>query len=132
MPPSRSQASSSSTPRSARLVVSPHTTTSIRPAPTHSYQGPYSFPNRLPALPDLSLTKAWYYNLPELDDYVQPDPPKPKFMTVEAMAAIVREKARQAEKAKQEYQKKALAAEKARQESEAKRVEYENVSVSLR
>jgi hypothetical protein len=130
MPPARSQ---DFTPRSARLVVSPHTKTPICPAPTHSYQGPYSYPNRLPALPDPSTTEAWYsYHLPELDDFVKPDPPKPKFMTVEAMAALVEEKRRQAQKAEEEYRKKALAAERARQESETKRVEYENVSVCLR
>ena len=60
---------------------------------------------------------------------VRPRAPKPKFMTLEDMAAVVKEKERQARKAEQEYKKRALAAEKARLEYNSKLVDYEAVSV---
>jgi len=50
-------------------------------------------------------------------------------MTLEDMAAVVKEKERQARKAEQEYKKRALAAEKARLEYNSKLVDYEAVSV---
>jgi len=59
----------------------------------------------------------------------RPRAPKPKFMTLEDMAAVVKEKERQARKAEQEYKKRALAAEKARLEYNSKLVDYEAVSV---
>ena len=81
-------------------------------------------------MPDFSSTAEWY-DLPWLEDSAKPDPPKPKFMTVEAMAAAVKQKRRQAQEAEQEYRKKALAAEEARLESNRKLVEYKEVSVCL-